>query len=171
MQIATFADNAWYAIQTRPKQESRADANLRGLGVETFFPQAHMTPTAGGRALRIGPLFPRYLFVRCDVAAMAAKIRYTRGVARILSNALGPTPVDDAIVDAIRDRLADDGLVALDTAFAAGDHVRITAGPFSGFAGIFQNTMGPSDRVALLLTAVHAAVRVMVERAFVERAN
>ncbi len=29
----------WYAIQTKPKQESRAECNLRAWNVETFVPK------------------------------------------------------------------------------------------------------------------------------------
>jgi hypothetical protein len=54
----------WYAIHTHPKQESRAEGNLKAWDVETFLPKikdSRINECTGMRTNSIKPLFPRYL--------------------------------------------------------------------------------------------------------------
>jgi transcriptional antiterminator RfaH len=161
----------WYAIQARPHQEQRVVANLASQGIETLLPKVRsqlrrVRPgmTADGEAL-----FPGYLFARFDAPSTAVSVRYTRGVARILSTAEGPSRVEEEIIAAIRGRIGDDGYVRLGPSLAPGDHVRITGGPLRDFVGVFEASAHPSRRMQLLLSAVHAQIRVSIEHRFVEK--
>jgi transcriptional antiterminator RfaH len=151
----------WYAVQTRPKQEERAVLNLLSLGAEAFLPRTrrrHRRQTAPSGDIE--PLFPRYLFVRCDME-MLAHVRYTRGVTRILGTSDGPASIDDAVIDAIRQRVGHDGLVRLTPSWRRGDRVRIAAGPLKGLVGLFESSLSGSERVLLLLTAINNPFRVI----------
>jgi transcriptional antiterminator RfaH len=165
------ASACWYAVQSKAQQEQRAEMNLRSLGLETFLPMTRSTTprhewTTGGRAQA---LFPRYLFVRCEIVPFAHKIRYTRGVTKILRTAEGPSIVADWIIMAIMDRVGDDGFVRLSRPLMAGDRVRVTSGPFKEFVGVFHATTGASERARLLLTAVNGNWKIVLNGELVER--
>jgi transcriptional antiterminator RfaH len=169
------ADRAahWYVVQTKPKQEARAEDNLSAWGVETFLPRIRgrvrgLSPST--LATRVVPMFPSYLFVRFELEGMGQKVRYTRGVTKILGIESRPTAVDDGLVQVIRDRVGDDGCVKLvPPQLRPGDRVRITAGPLCDLIGIFDSTSSASARVSLLLLAINGQMRVTVDAALVEK--
>lgn len=160
----------WYAIQSKPKQEGRAEADLLAWGVETFLPRIpRRAPSAKGAAHAYGvqPLFPGYLFARFNGHSMLHKIKYTRGVARVLGTERGPTPLDDSIIAFIRTRVGADGLVLLSP--RPGDRVQVTNGPLKDFVGVFSSALTGADRVRVLLTAVSGGFKVVVDGSLVER--
>ena len=58
---ALDSDPHWYLIQTKPRQEARAEENLRRQHFECYRP--HKPPLPGDE--KPGePLFPGYLFIR-----------------------------------------------------------------------------------------------------------
>jgi transcriptional antiterminator RfaH len=158
--------SVWWAIQCKPRQEARAQANLETSGVRTFLPLArHAGPGRSARdaAQTIEPLFPRYLFARCDGPAMTRRIRFARGVTRILGTGNAPTSVDESIIAAIQRRVAEDGCVPLRSAIQPGDAVRIVEGPLKDFAGVFEGSATAADRVRLLVAAVQGQWRVTLD--------
>jgi transcriptional antiterminator RfaH len=161
----------WYAVQAHNKQELRAASNLVSSGLTTFLPLVRLPRRSGAGAGGPVPLFPRYLFVQCDLASSAQRIRYTRGVVKLLGTLEGPTAIDDAIIQSIRDRIGDDGFVELSDSFTDGDSVEVTSGPLKGFVGIFHSATSAAQRVVFLLGAVNSQVRVLVDTAVVRRAS
>jgi len=167
-EIASEFSSHWYAIQTRTKQEGRAAMNLASFGFFTFLPmirRPRRTSIASGAA----PLFPRYLFVRCDIARSVRQIRYTRGVANVLGTGEGPTSIDDAIIESIQSRIGKDGFVQVTDALEAGDPVEITSGPLKGLVGVFCSATSAAQRVVLLLNTVHSQLRVVVDTQVVHK--
>jgi transcriptional antiterminator RfaH len=169
--LELMLDSRWYAVQTHPKQEERAALNLRGSGLTTFLPMIRQPRKAHAASTAPAPLFPCYLFVRCDIAQWATRIRYTRGVARVLGTSVGPTPLDDEVIESIQDRLDEGGFVRLiePEPLHEGDPVEITDGPLSGFVGIFHSAATATERVVLLLNAMHNQMRVVVDSMVVKR--
>jgi transcriptional antiterminator RfaH len=163
----------WHAVQTRPRQEQRAEANLAAWGVETLLPMIRgRARTPRSRVTQEGDaLFPSYLFARFDAPTMAAKIRYTRGVAKILGASEHPSVVDDSIIAEIRTRIGNDGYVRLVSPLTPGDPVRITNGVLRDFVGVFEASLEPSHRLRLLLSAVHGQVRVTIDEGWVEKVS
>src|SRR5215470_17394840 len=88
----------WYVVQTKPRQDGRAESNLQHWRVQTFAPKIRelRRSPSGASSYRLAPLFPNYLFARFDAEALAAKIRLTRGIQRIVGFGECATPVDDA---------------------------------------------------------------------------
>jgi transcriptional antiterminator RfaH len=141
---------------------------LLAWGVQAFLPR--LRPSAALRRVagqRVRPLFPGYLFARFNASSMLHKIRYTRGVARVLGSEMGPTPVDESIITLMRQQTGPDGFVRL--SFNAGDRVRIVDGPLRDFVGVFTNTLTSADRVRVLLTAVNGRFSVVVNHDMLER--
>lgn len=160
----------WYAIRTKPKQEDRASANLRAWQVQTFTPKLKERQTSGfGGQYVSKPLFSRYIFAHFDASRFLHQINYTRGVENVVSFGGRPTPVDDRIIDLIREQVGEDGFVRLDEELQFGERIRINCGPFKGLVGIFQENSNDTDRVRILIDAVKYQNRVVIDREIIER--
>src|SRR5689334_16613864 len=78
----------WYVVHTNPKQEERADSNLRAWGVETLHPKLktrRFNEFTGAPTVTTKPLFPRYIFAKFNAREQLAKISFTRGVHYVVS--------------------------------------------------------------------------------------
>lgn len=161
----------WYAVYTRPKQEFRAESNLKAWGIETFNPRTKERVRSQDKIPRaVKQLFPRYLFARCACEELH-KITFTRGVQTVVSFGNKPAPVDDAVISLIRSRLGEEGFVRLNDELTTGDHVMINAGRFAGMEGIFDRALNGSERVSLLLSTVALQGRLIIERDYVVKLN
>src|SRR5262245_17234767 len=122
----------WYAIQTHSKQEARAAYNLTAWGIETLYPQFKERRVNEWTKIALytpKPLFPRYLFAKFEVGEMYHKIRFTRGITRIVAFGGIPTPVDQDIIAIIRSRITNDGFVNLYEKINKSDKLLIKEGP------------------------------------------
>jgi transcriptional antiterminator RfaH len=164
----------WYAIHTHPRQEDRAESNLRSWGLECFYPQikkrAYNSYTGAPTDVR-SALFPRYIFSRFSASNLLHKVRYTRGVNSVVSLGHAPTPIDDQIIEFIKQQVGEDGFVKIGEELKAGDLVVVKDGPLKSLTGILERKMKASDRVVILLTIINYQGHVQVEREFVERVN
>lgn len=160
----------WYVVQSKPKQETRAEENLRAWNVETLLPKVLRSPRSGESTRpRTEPMFPGYLFARFDVGEMSGKVRHTRGVSKILGTLEGPTPLGEHVIDEIRDRMDPSGVVRLTSLLRPGDRVRVVGGPFRNFLGVFEHSASAAQRVTLLLATLNTQVRVALDAHLVER--
>lgn len=157
----------WYVIQTKPKQEERADSNLRAWGVETFFPKVkepRYSPYTREPGFIIKALFPRYIFAQFDANSLVNKVRFTRGVQSVVSFGDIPTPVDDEIIFIIKSQIREDGFIRIGEEFKSGDKVIVKNGPLRNFVGIFEQKIKDTDRVSILLESVSYQGRIVIER-------
>jgi transcriptional antiterminator RfaH len=161
----------WFVVHTKPKQEERADANLRMWGIETLMPKLReLRPARRSGVVRywVTPLFPGYLFARFDATHLFDKVKLTRGVHSIVGFGEHATPVDESIIRSVRSRIGEDGFVYMADP-RPGDKVEIIGGPLNSFSGVFERSLGARDRVLILLTTLGLGARVQVHRAFVRR--
>src|SRR5476651_2409067 len=114
----------WYLIQTKPRQEARAEEHLQRQHFECYRPlKAGAPKKRTPRAASEEELFPGYLFIRMDqVHDNWYPIRSTRGVARIVTFGAQPVPVHDELIEQIRQRLLSP---EPHPEFQQGEHVRI----------------------------------------------
>ena len=153
----------WYTLSTKPHQEQQATSNLEILGVETFFPQLTKKKMIRRRMQTVrGPLFPGYIFGKCDLGSCYPAVRYARGVRKIVAFGPTPCPVDPEIIEAIRARLNNGVLTVPPATFSAGQSVRIQEGPLQGLEAVFEREMSDHQRVVLLLRALTSQWRVVV---------
>jgi transcriptional antiterminator RfaH len=161
----------WYAVQTKPRQEARAEANLRRFGLETLAPrlrEPRMTGSARALTHRAAPLFPGYIFSRFDVHTLLGKVRLTRGVSKVVGFGECATPIDDAIITLIRDRMSEDGFVRVNEP-QHGERVRIVAGPLESLEGVFERRLCGRDRVLILISSIASQTRIQVPVSHVRR--
>jgi len=160
-------ESRWYAVHTRPNEESRAENNLMAWRVETFNPkikEVRYNQFTNRPTSLIKPLFCRYIFARFDANKLLHKVYFTRGVHSVVSFGSNPIPVDDQAIQIIKERVEADGFVRLDEELVKGDEVTITEGSFKNLNGIFDRSIKASDRVMILLTTVSFQASVMLAR-------
>ncbi len=156
----------WYAIHTKPKQEDRAECNLRAWHVETFAPKirACRTNQYTGKATYVTkPLFPRYIFSRFVAGTLLHKVSFTRGVQGVVCIDGWPSRVDDEIIEMIQSRKDSDGFIRIGEELCHGDKVMISEGPLRNFSGVFEGKLKDEERASILLTTVSYQNRVLIE--------
>ena len=157
----------WYLVHTHPKQELRAEANLRTLPLETFLPRRRverLNRFTDKKEHLVTPLFPRYLFVRFKVSDLYHRVCFTRGVQGVVSFDGTPTLVEDDIVIMIQSRQGNDGLVKVCENFTKGDQVLIKEGPFKNLVAVFEHAASDAERVMLLLQTVTYQGHLVMDR-------
>jgi transcriptional antiterminator RfaH len=164
-QTLIWNETNWFAIQTKPCQESLASLRVAKLEIEVFLPQVKRPKlVCGVSRLVIQPLFQGYFFARFIPSVFIDVVRFSWGVLRIVGTREFPVPVDAQIISDIQERVQPNGLIRLEaSSLKAGDMVRIEQGPFGGFMGKVEREVDDGRRVAILLEAIHSA-RLLVER-------
>jgi transcriptional antiterminator RfaH len=144
----------WYAIHTKPRQETVAAENLRNQAFEIYLPKIKQAHRYRGRwREKIEPLFPRYLFIRLDLGKdNTAPIRSTRGVSMLVSFNGLPATVPDPLIDALIQSADPDTELLHPEAdlFEAGTTVTIVDGPLVGLEAIFKAHDGEARSIILL---------------------
>jgi transcription antitermination factor NusG len=118
----------------------------------------------------INPLFPNYLFARLDLERHYYKVKWTRGVNRILGAGNEPIPISETVTQMLKDRMGGDGTVKLLEDLQEGDLVQITSGPLKDFIGIFQNRLSSGERVKILVNLIGIEVPVQISRFQIKKA-
>lgn len=153
----------WYVVHTHAHQEEKARRNLARQEFETFLPRYLKRRRHARRTDWVpAPLFPRYLFVAMDVAFSRWRaISSTIGVSHLVCQGSAPRPVPNDIIDEIRARMNEKGLVLVEAPppFAKGEVLKVTGGPLADSFGLFDCTTD-EDRVILLLDLMGRRVAV-----------
>lgn len=124
----------WYLAQLKPGGFDRAVLNLERQGYQTFMPMREETNRRAGQwSKKNKPLFPGYLFVNVsDENPKWASINSTYGVSRLVALEAGhPTPVDLHLIQALQNRMSDEGQLIEPDALSVGDEVRVVSGPLT----------------------------------------
>jgi transcriptional antiterminator RfaH len=155
----------WYVIHTKPGDEDRVKTNLQNQEIEAFLPLLKTYQYFGGKMVqKIKPLFTNYLFARLDLDLHYYKVKWTRGVNKILGSGNEPVPISEKVVQAIKDRSGKDNFVKLEDELKDGDLVQVTSGPLKSLRGIFQKMMSSKERVRILLSLIGVDVPVQISK-------
>lgn len=158
-----FGAYHWFVIHTKPRDEHRVKSHLEAMEIETLLPLCESFIYSHGKMCRaLGPLFQNYLFAKLNLECHYYKIKWTRGVNRILGIGNEPTPVSEMMIQMLKDRMGNDNAVKLLEEFREGDLVQITSGPLKDFVGVFQRRLSFGERVRILLNMIGADVPVQI---------
>jgi transcriptional antiterminator RfaH len=164
---------SWYAVSTHVQSEEKAARHLCNQGFDVYLPR-YLKRKRHARKTEIvkAPLFPRYLFVTFNMNLHQWRcINSTVGVARLVCTGNDPTPVPAPIIEEIRMRENENGIVVFDprNRFKKGDPVRLLNGPFADVIGLFECATD-NERVMVLLDLLGRQVKVKMKPEFVEAA-
>ena len=155
----------WYVIQTKPGNEHRVEMNLFHQEIEVFLPLLETFQYSQAKVLqKIKPLFSNYLFAKLDIEAHYYKVKWTRGVNKILGSGVEPVPISEKVIQTIRERTVKGNVVKMEEDWREGDPVRINSGPFKELIGVFQKKMSDNGRVRILLNLIGVDVPVQISR-------
>lgn len=153
----------WYAVHTQPNGETKARENLLRQGFDAYLPLYSKKRRHARRTDYVAaPLFPRYLFVNMDAETTRWRsIRSTFGVTHLVCHGDTPVPVPEGVVEGIKSRHDDKGMVLLETPFPfkPGEKVEVLEGPLKELTGIFQS-VSDDQRVIVLLELLGRPVKV-----------
>ena len=156
---------SWYVIHTKPGDEDRVRTNLHNQEIESFLPLLETYQYCNGRMIpKIKPLFPNYLFARLDLELHYYKVKWTRGVNKILGSGNKPVPISAKVIQTIKERSGKDNLIKLEDELRDGDMVQVNSGPFKNLRGVFQKMMSSKGRVRILLSLIGVDVPVQISR-------
>ncbi len=155
------AQPQWYVVYSKPAREVYAHSHLAQKGLEVFFPQLQLpAPLPAHRVLV--PLFPNYLFVRLRLPDDYYAVVWCPGVKRVVSFNNAPAPVDDAVVEFLRQRATAAGVLTAHSTLTVGAQVQVTTGPLAGLSGILQDPPDAKGRIRLLMKLLDRDLKVMV---------
>lgn len=105
----------WYVTQTLPNSEAKAEAHLLRQRFQTYLPRYRKQRRHARRTENVpAPFFPCYLFVAMDPTRQRWRsVQSTLGVSRMVAFGGAPTPLPDGVIEQIRGRETEDGLIAL----------------------------------------------------------
>jgi len=167
----TYDLRQWYVIQTKPGNEHRVETNLVNQEIETFLPLFENYQYQRGKIVQtIKPFFPNYLFAGLDLGLHYYKVKWTRGVTKILGAGSEPVPISERVIQSIRERIVKGNVVRLEEELKEGDLVQIASGPFKDLTGIFQKKMSDSGRVRILLSLIGVDVAVQLSQWQIKKA-
>ena len=155
----------WYVIQTKPSNEHRVEANLSNQEIAIFLPMLETFQYLNGKMTpKIKPMFPGYLFARLDIHVAYYRVKWTRGVNKILGNGSEPIPISEKVIQALHQRMGENNVVRLDDDLEEGSVVQFTSGPFKDLMGVFDKKMSDGGRVRILLSLIGVDASVQVSR-------
>lgn len=155
----------WYVVHTKPSNEHRVETNLSNQEIEVFLPLLETFQYTNGKMVpKIKPLFPNYLFAKLDIDVHYYKVKWTRGVGKILGIGSEPIPISEKVIQTIKSRMGENNLVKLDDGLEKGNLVQFTSGPFKDLMGVFDKRVSDGRRVRVLLSLIGVDVPVQVSR-------
>lgn len=165
MKSLRFDSPKWFCVQSRPKHEHIAAANLRStLQLMVFSPRVRFR-----RRLPSGPvwvseaLFPTYVFAQVTTAAEFDQVRYSAGVKDIVHFGCDYPAVPGEVIDELRTRVGAEETVVHAMEFVPGDAVNVQSGPFAGLEAVVLRPMPARQRVRVLLTVLGRQTQVELD--------
>lgn len=157
---------AWYCARTQPKHEHLAAANLQHrLGLEVFHPRLRLErATCRGPVRVVEPLFPGYIFVRCQLQAQLDAIRYVNGISSLVHFGAQIPSVPDEVVDELRVCFESEQTMAVEDHFQPGAEVSVAEGAFLGSRGVVVRALPARQRVQILLDFLGRTTLTEVDR-------
>jgi transcriptional antiterminator RfaH len=165
-----LSENCWYVVQTKPRNEERAQFHLEREGIETLNPLMEAFRSRGGRTRKtLEPLFPNYIFARFLLERDYPKVKWARGVNKVVGRGREPMPISDEIVEEIKNRIDEGCVVRRAFDLKTHDPVRIKEGPLRDLIGVFDGWMSKEGRIRVLLSMIGYQTGVQLHYSQVEK--
>ena len=142
----------WFAVNTQPNSERRAQINLERQGWRSLCPQVSRTTRSGRRMkTHLRALFPGYIFVNMNLAQSRWRaVDGTFGVRAIVKTGDLPAPLPVGVVESLIAMTDEAGKVSFASSLSPGQDVRFLSGPLAGLIGRLEH-LDAAGRVTVLL--------------------
>jgi len=154
---------SWFALRVRAQHERVAATLLQYKGYEVFLPLYKSMRSWSDRSKEVHrPLFPGYVFWKCDSNNAGPLVLSTPGVLGIVRAGRTPLPVDSEEVKSLQS-IDIHALAAQPWPYIrAGDRVRIEYGPLAGLEGVLVRADNAA-RILLSVTLLRRSVAIQVD--------
>lgn len=146
-----------------------AEKNLGSLGIPVYLPVYNKKIKKHKEKVEIiAPLFSGYLFAQFSIGQLYHKVRYTRGVKKVLGNNEYLWTIESDRIDDIKNR-EKNGVVILKKRkdiFSRGDRITIDEGDFDGWEGIFYEELPDRERAIIMLTNIKFSSKLIVPKKY-----
>lgn len=112
----------------------------------------------------IEPLFPGYVFVRCDLAERADQIRHIYGVSSLVHFGARVPSVPDEVIEELRQCIGSEEPMPVEERLAPGTEVTVAEGAFLGTRGVVVRVLPARERVQILLDFLGRTTLTEVDR-------
>lgn len=165
-----FDETKWYVIHTKPRKEREVSFYLLTKGLEVFNPLIEtLSPRNGKMEKVLKSFFPSYVFVKFNLNQSYNLVRWARGVKKVLGFGGYPIPVAEEVVEIIKKRIDNNGIVRKNYHFEPNDLVRIKAGPLKDLLGIFDRWVSDGERVRVLMNLIGYQPAVELHYSLIEK--
>ena len=153
----------WYLLQTKPNAYMLAGEHLKRQGFEVFSPLIKKTSKRGSKFVQnTVSLFSNYLFIGTELEQIPWKsINATRGVSKTVTFGGNYRPVATNVIEAIKCRCDESGVLQRMCEIGLGDRVKIERGPFADFICNVEK-IADSKRVWVLIDMLQRQTRTKV---------
>ncbi len=145
--------SAWYCLHTQPKREHIAAANIRSrVELEVFCPRVtYYKKTQWGRVRFTEALFPRYIFVQCDIARDHRHLLSIAGVQSFVCYGSEIPSLPDSFIKELKIQVPEECRESPEPELNVGTEVEVIEGPFKDIKAIVSGQLPATRRVSLLL--------------------
>lgn len=156
----------WYCARTQPKHEHIAVGALTAnLGLEVFHPRLHLERATRRGPVRVTePLFPGYVFVRCNPDRDVDRIRYVNGISSLVQFGPRIPAVPDAEIEELRRCFSSGDPMPVEDRLAVGTEVTVAEGALLGTRGTVARVLPARQRVQVLLDFLGRTTLTEVDR-------
>lgn len=164
--IAENPGEAWYCARTQPKHEHIAAANIRKqLGLTVFHPRLGLERSTRRGVVRVmEPLFPCYLFVRCQLSEHIDQIRYVSGVSSLVHFGQKTPSIPDQVIEDLQRCFDSQEAMTANDPLRPGMEISVAEGAFLGAHGVVVRLLPARQRVQILLDFLGRPTLAEVER-------
>lgn len=168
--IAAIA-HSWFAVQTRPRYERKANSELQEKGVQTFLPLHSETHQWSDRKRIVElPLFPGYIFVRVTSAADdRVRVLRTNGVINFVGARNMGAPIPDSEIDSVQSVVKSGLAFKPHPHLEIGQRVYVRGGCLDGVQGVLTAVNGDRGLV-VSVNLIQRSIAMRIEGFRVEAA-
>lgn len=130
----------WYALQTKPRQEFKAEKQLSGLGIEYYLPVIVKKNQWRDRVKQINePVIRGYVFIKSNEIERLTALEQI-SICKCLFDQGKPAVIPDWQIENLKRMLRVQSDYFVYEGLVSGTKVEITQGPFTGVIGVIQST-------------------------------
>ena len=147
--MASLELGRWYVVYSKRHREEIVQFYLERKGLVVFFPRLLLQPFT--KRPRIVPLFPNYLFVRIHKPDEYDIVRWSSGVIRVVDFYGHPTPLDEEVIEFLKQLVTPAGIIAMDPSLIIRNKVENENRRIAGLMNALLNPHNSRDRVGVLM--------------------
>lgn len=154
----------WYAIQTRSRHEKVVERQLRGQGIEVFYPVISQIHRWSDRRKVVEcPLFAGYAFVRITPSPEErVRVLKTHGVVQFVGRQGQGMPIPAEQIEAVQAVVASNMTFSKHAFLKVGQRVRVRGGSLDGVEGILVAQNG-SRNLVISVEPIERSLSIRIE--------